>query len=88
MTAERDRRRLAQALGAILTKALCCLLHTPAPMIGCQVLAAGAIPVIAVDHYVLPFQSILDWDQFSIRIPEDRILDLPAILKVNLLPGC
>ena len=52
-------------------------------MIGCQVLAAGAIPVIAVDHYVLPFQSILDWDQFSIRIPEDRILDLPAILKVN-----
>jgi len=50
-------------------------------MIGCQVLAAGAIPVIAVDHYVLPFQSILDWDQFSIRIPEDRILDLPAILK-------
>ncbi|EGD81170.1 hypothetical protein PTSG_11210 [Salpingoeca rosetta] len=44
-------------------------------------MAAGAIPVIVVDHYVLPYQDLLDWETFSIRIPEHRLLELPRILR-------
>jgi hypothetical protein len=41
-----------------------------------EAMGAGSIPVILVDHYVLPFQSILDWDAFSIRLPEHRLFEL------------
>ncbi|EGD75346.1 hypothetical protein PTSG_13253 [Salpingoeca rosetta] len=33
-----------------------------------KIMAAGAIPVIVVDHY--PYQDLLDWETFSIRIPQ------------------
>ncbi|EGD72571.1 hypothetical protein PTSG_12156, partial [Salpingoeca rosetta] len=42
---------------------------------GLIIMAAGAIPVIVVDHYVLPYQDLLDWETFSIRIPEHRLLE-------------
>ncbi|EGD75349.1 hypothetical protein PTSG_06425 [Salpingoeca rosetta] len=48
---------------------------------GLIIMAAGAIPVIVVDHYVLPYQDLLDWETFSIRIPEHRLLELPRILR-------
>ena len=46
-----------------------------------EALGSGSIPVILVDHYVLPYSSILDWDAFSIRIPEHRLAELPVILR-------
>lgn len=46
-----------------------------------EVMAAGAIPVIAIDHYVLPFNTLLDWESFSIRVPEHQLLQLPEILR-------
>ncbi|EGD78598.1 hypothetical protein PTSG_11756 [Salpingoeca rosetta] len=39
---------------------------------GLIIMAAGAIPVIVVDHYVLPYQDLLDWETFNIRIPEHQ----------------
>ncbi|EGD80002.1 hypothetical protein PTSG_10278 [Salpingoeca rosetta] len=48
---------------------------------GLIIMAAGTIPVIVVDHYVLPYQDLLDWETFSIRIPEHRLLELPRILR-------
>ncbi|EGD75354.1 hypothetical protein PTSG_06430 [Salpingoeca rosetta] len=41
----------------------------------------GRLPVIVVDHYVLPYQDLLDWETFSMRIPEHRLLELPRILR-------
>lgn len=43
---------------------------------GAQVMGAGAIPVIIVDHYTLPYKELLDWDNFSIRVPEHRMLEV------------
>lgn len=39
-------------------------------------MAAGAIPVIVVDHYTLPYSEILDWENFSIRVPEHRMMEV------------
>ena len=41
----------------------------------------GAIPVIVDDKLILPFCSVLDWREFSVRIPSSEIARLPAILK-------
>jgi hypothetical protein len=38
-----------------------------------EMMSAGSIPVILVDHYVPPFSDLLDWDEFSIRIPEHKL---------------
>ena len=46
-----------------------------------EAIAAGAIPVIVADHYVLPFQSFLNWKDFAVLIPEHEMLDIPNILK-------
>ena len=43
-------------------------------------LGDGCIPVILSDHLILPFQSLLDWSSFTIRIPEARAADLDQIL--------
>lgn len=44
-----------------------------------EALAAGAVPVILVDDYVLPFADVLPWDAFSVRLPEAdhwRVVDV------------
>lgn len=33
-------------------------------------MAAGCIPVIAIDHYVLPFEDVIDWQKTSVRLYE------------------
>ena len=38
-----------------------------------DVMSGGCIPVILVDHYVLPFEGLIDWENFSIRVPEHRL---------------
>ena len=38
-----------------------------------EMMSAGSIPVIVCDHYVLPFADILDWENFSIRVPEHHL---------------
>ena len=38
-----------------------------------DVMSAGCIPVILYDHYVLPFNELLDWESFSIRVPEHQL---------------
>lgn len=37
--------------------------------------------MIVVDHYVLPYEDILDWSEFSIRVPEHLLLQVPQILR-------
>ena len=38
-----------------------------------EMMSAGSIPVILIDHYVLPYDDILDWENFSVRIPEHKL---------------
>ncbi|XP_067627154.1 exostosin-2 [Eurosta solidaginis] len=38
-----------------------------------EILAYNCIPIIAVDNFVLPFEDVLDWPLFSLRIREAEI---------------
>ena len=47
-----------------------------------EVLAAGSIPVILADDWVLPFENeLIDWNRISIRLIESRAEDLITVLK-------
>lgn len=45
-----------------------------------EVMGAGTIPVILSDTWELPFGQLLRWEDFSVRVPEERYLDIPKIL--------
>jgi hypothetical protein len=45
----------------------------------------GCIPVVLGDDYYLPFSSLLDWSQFSIRICEAHAGKIKEILTA--IPG-
>jgi hypothetical protein len=38
-----------------------------------DVMSAGSIPVIVSNHAVLPFDDVLDWESFSVRVPEHKL---------------
>lgn len=40
----------------------------------------GAIPVIIMDGVHAPFESLLDWPSFSLRVAEDDLAKLPQLL--------
>jgi hypothetical protein len=45
-----------------------------------EVMARGSIPVILSDGWVLPFDRLLDWDAIALRVHQDAVAQIPAIL--------
>ncbi|KAL0488297.1 glucuronyl/N-acetylglucosaminyl transferase EXT1 [Acrasis kona] len=43
-----------------------------------EAMAAGAIPIVVADDYVLPFEEVLPWYKFSIRVRENDVLNIPS----------
>ncbi len=50
-----------------------------------DLMSAGCIPVIVVDHLVLPFEDLLDWENFSIRVPEYKLEQVSTLLLLLLV---
>jgi hypothetical protein len=45
-----------------------------------EIMAMGTVPVILSDEWSLPFEDILNWSEFSIRVQLSDIGDLPSVL--------
>lgn len=39
------------------------------------------VPVIIADHIVLPFNDVLNWEKFSVSLPESEVPNMKRILK-------
>lgn len=46
-----------------------------------QAVAAGSIPVVIADGYVLPHSQFIDWADCAVVVPEANVADIPAILR-------
>ena len=40
-----------------------------------ETLAAGRIPILIADNYILPLEWLIDWKQFILRLPQDHLLE-------------
>jgi len=49
-----------------------------------EALALGCIPVIISDETVLPFSEVLEYENFAIVIPENKVLELPDLLANHI----
>ena len=45
-----------------------------------EVMSGGAIPVLYADNLVLPFESLINWDEVVVRIPQNQTNNTRAIL--------
>ena len=48
----------------------------------------GVVPIIMSDEWALPFEDILDWSEFSIRVWLDDIPRLPSIVAEHRNNAC
>ena len=46
-----------------------------------EVLAAGAIPVIVADEWVLPYSDVIDWEAVAVQVPYRRWNETVEILR-------
>ena len=48
----------------------------------------GVVPIILSDEWALPFEDILDWDEFSIRVAFSDMAKLPDIIAEHRGRAC
>ena len=53
-----------------------------------ETMAMGVVPIIMSDEWALPFEDILDWSEFSIRVWLDDIHRLPSIVAEHRDNAC
>uniref|UniRef100_A0A182T8P1 Exostosin-2 n=1 Tax=Anopheles maculatus TaxID=74869 RepID=A0A182T8P1_9DIPT len=46
-----------------------------------EAMAAGCIPVVMADNYVLPFADLLDWELLAIRLHESNLHTIVPVLR-------
>lgn len=53
-----------------------------------ETMAMGVVPIIISDGWQLPFEDMLDWSEFSIRIHEDDISTIPNVIEAYRDKAC
>ena len=53
-----------------------------------ETMAMGVVPIIISDGWQLPFEDMLDWSEFSIRVREDDISTLSSIIEAHRDRAC
>ena len=76
-----DERHSGQFISEMLNSTFCAVLpgngwgHIEAPVM------MGCIPVIVQDQILSPWEDVLDFSQFALRVPRAQLPDLPDILR-------
>ncbi len=53
-----------------------------------ETMAMGVVPIIISDGWQLPFEDMLDWSEFSIRVREDDISTLSSVIEAHRDRAC
>jgi hypothetical protein len=53
-----------------------------------ETMAMGVVPIILSDGWSLPFEDILDWSEFSIRIQADALTTIPDVIAAHAETAC